>query len=141
MWYIMFLTKTTEYAVRVLAYMAKEKQQLLSAKHLHEQLHIPYKYLTHLMTDLAKNGYLMSVKGRDGGFRIIKDLKDITLGNIVATVEGMDSFNSCILGFHECSSENPCAMHFVWEENKKQLLYTLETTSLDDLNHLNIGKY
>ena len=137
----MILTKTTEYAVRVLAYMAKEKGQLLSAKYLHEQLSIPYKYLTRLMTDLAKSGYLMSVKGRDGGFRIIKDLKEISLANIVETVEGMDSFNACVLGFHECSSENPCAMHFVWEENKKQLLYTLKTTSLDDLSRLNIGKY
>jgi Rrf2 family protein len=137
----MILTKTTEYAVRVLAYMAKEKDQLLSAKYLHEQLSIPYKYLTRLMTDLAKSGYLMSVKGRDGGFRIIKDLKEISLANIVETVEGMDSFNACILGFHECSSENPCAMHFVWEENKKQLLKTLKTTSLDDLSRSNIGKY
>jgi len=137
----MILTKTTEYAVRVLAYMAKEKEQLLSAKYLHEQLHIPYKYLTRLMTDLAKNGYLISVKGRDGGFRIIKDLKEISLANIVQSVEGMDSFNACILGFHECSSENPCAMHFVWEENKKQLLKTLKTTTLNDLNHINIGKY
>jgi len=137
----MILTKTTEYAVRVLAYMAKEKDQLLSAKYLHEQLQIPYKYLTRLMTDLAKNGYLISVKGRDGGFRIIKDLKEITLANIVQSVEGMDSFNACILGFHECSGENPCAMHFVWEENKKQLLKTLKTTTLNDLTHLNIGKY
>ena len=137
----MILTKTTEYAVRVLAYMAKEKDQLLSAKYLHEQLQIPYKYLTRLMTDLAKNGYLVSVKGRDGGFRIIKDLKEISLANIVQSVEGMDSFNACILGFHECSSENPCAMHFVWEGNKKQLLKTLKTTTLNDLTHLNIGKY
>ena len=137
----MILTKTTEYAVRVLAYMAKEKGQLLSAKYLHEQLSIPYKYLTRLMTDLAKSGYLMSVKGRDGGFRIIKDLKEISLANIVETVEGMDSFNACILGFHECSSENPCAMHFVWEENKKQLLKTLKTTTLNDISHLNISKY
>jgi len=137
----MILTKTTEYAVRVLAYMAREEGRLLSAKYLHEQLNIPYKYLTRLMTDLAKSGYLTSVKGRDGGFRIIKDLKKITLASIVETVEGMDSFNACILGFHECSSENPCAMHFVWEENKKRLLDTLKTTSLNDLSHININKF
>ncbi len=137
----MILTKTTEYAVRVLAYMAKNNEKLLSAKYLHEQLNIPYKYLTQLMTKLAKGGCLVSVKGREGGFRIIKDLKDITLANIIQNVEGMDSFNACILGFHECSSENPCAMHYVWEENKKQLLHTLETTSLNDLNHINISRY
>ena len=137
----MILTKTTEYAVRVLTYMASQKQDLFSAKYLHEQLNIPYKYLTKLMTDLAKNGCLTSIRGRDGGFKITKKLKEISLARIIESVEGMESFNACILGFHECSSDNPCAMHFVWEENKKKLLHTLETTSLNDLNHINIGKY
>ena len=137
----MILTKTTEYAVRILAYMAKNNEQLLSAKYLHEQLKIPYKYLTQLMTKLAKGGCLVSVKGREGGFKIVKDLKDITLANIIQNVEGMDSFNACILGFHECSNENPCAMHYVWEENRRKLLITLETTTLDDLSHINITKY
>lgn len=129
----MILSKTTEYAVRILAYMAKNERQLMSAKFLHEQLAIPYKYLTRLMTDLVKSGYLMSIKGRDGGFRIIKNLKDITLANIVHSVEGMERFNACVLGFHECKDSNPCAMHYVWEENKQNLIETLENTSLKDL--------
>jgi len=137
----MILTKTTEYAVRVLVYMAKEGNQLLSAKHLHQKLDIPYKYLTRLMTFLAKSGYLISIKGRDGGFKITKDLKEISLANIVQSMEGMESFKACILGFHKCSSENPCAMHFIWIENKERFLNSLEKTTLNDLNNIDIGEY
>jgi Rrf2 family protein len=137
----MILTKTTEYAVRVLTYMASHDKELFSANYLHKELNIPYKYLTRLMTDLSKQGCLVSVKGRDGGFRLVKDVKTITLANIIEAVEGMDSFNACILGFHECSSENPCAMHYVWEENKKNFIKTLKNTSLYDLSHMDIKRY
>ncbi len=137
----MILTKTTEYAVRVLTYMASQEQNLFSAKYLHEQLNIPYKYLTKLMTDLAKTGCLTSVRGRDGGFKFTKNLKEITLSRIIEAVEGMESFNACILGFHECSNENPCAMHYVWEKNKAEFIKTLENTTLYDINHLEVSRF
>ena len=137
----MILTKTTEYAVRILTFMAKNDKQLSSAKYLHEQLNIPYKYLTKLMTDLAKNGFLTSIKGREGGFKITKNPIMITLSDIVEAVEGLESFNACVLGFHECSNENPCAMHFVWEENKKSLLTTLQNTTIKQLTNQEITKH
>ncbi len=137
----MILTKTTEYAVRVLTFMASREQELFSAKYLHEQLNIPYKYLTKLMTDLAKHGCLISIRGRVGGFKFTKKLNEISLAKIIEAVEGMDSFNSCILGFHECSSENPCAMHFVWEKNKEAFVKTLENTTLNDINHMDVGRF
>lgn len=137
----MILTKTTEYSVRVLTYMASRGDNLYSAKFLHDKLNIPYKYLTKLMTDLAKNGCLTSVRGRDGGFKITKKLCEISLSSIIEAVEGMESFNSCILGFHECSSENPCAMHFVWEKNKASLITTLENTYLSDIKNMDVKRF
>jgi len=139
----MILTKTTEYAVRVLTLMASKHHEKVSfsAVYLHEQLNIPYKYLTRLMTDLSKQGLLLSIRGRGGGFRIIKDLSEITLADIVEAVEGMSSFNACILGFDECSSENPCALHFVWEKNKENFIKMLKETSLEDIRREEIKRF
>ncbi len=144
-WYfkvVMVLTKTTEYAVRVLAYMANnESRVLFSAKSLHENLKIPYKYLTRLMTNLAKHGYLTSVKGRAGGFMLKKKPNEISLSDIIGAVEGMDSFSKCILGFDDCSDDNPCALHFIWEKTKKQFLEVLENTTLEDIKNAYITKF
>ena len=137
----MILSKTTKYAIRIMAFMASQKGELFSATYLHEQLDIPYKYLTRLMTDLTKSDYLDSIRGRNGGFRIAIDLKKISLANIVEIVEGMEHFNSCVLGFHECSSENPCAMHYVWEKNKEELLNMLENTTLSEISYQEISKF
>ncbi len=139
----MILTKTTEYAVRVLIFMANQDRELFTAKYIHEQLNIPYKYLTRLMTRLAKSeeGLLVSIQGRDGGFKITNKLNEITLARIIETVEGMDSFNACILGFSECSDDNPCALHFVWEKHKASFLKTLRTTTLEDLKNTGVMKF
>lgn len=121
--------------------MATQNNGLFTAKFLHEQLNIPYKYLTRLMTNLVRSGCLVSIQGREGGFRINKQPRGITLDKIIEAVEGMDSFNSCILGFDECSDDNPCALHFVWEKNKADFLNTLETTTLEDLAKEKIARF
>jgi Rrf2 family protein len=121
--------------------MATQDNGLFTAKYLHEQLNIPYKYLTKLMTILVKSGCLISIQGREGGFRIDKKPEGVTLARIIEAVEGMDGFNSCILGFDECSDNNPCALHFVWEKNKADFLKTLKTTTLSDLAKEKITRY
>ena len=118
--------------------MTNQNRELFTAKYLHEQLSIPYKYLTRLMTRLAKsdNGLLTSIQGRVGGFRINKKPGDVSLAMIIEAVEGMESFNKCILGFDECSDENPCALHLVWVKHKDAFLNTLRTTTLADLKEV-----
>jgi len=137
----MILSKTSEYAVRILVYMAANDDNRYSAKFLYEQLNIPYKYLTKLMTDLTKRGCIESIQGRNGGFRIIKDLKDITLASIVEAVEGVNNLSGCILGFDECSGENPCAMHYFWEKNKESIMHIFKSTSLEELTKVDIARF
>lgn len=68
----MKLSKTSEYALRILIFMAKEPEQLYTAKQLVEELNVSDKYLRRLMTDLSKSGFIRSVQGRDGGYMFIK---------------------------------------------------------------------
>jgi len=137
----MILTKTSEYAIRILTFMAVNSHERHSAKLLHEQLNIPYKYLTLLMTALAKHGYVTSIQGRNGGFIISKNFSEISVVNIVEAIEGKNRFNKCILGFDECSDENPCALHSFWKENKKNIINMLENTTLEQLTKTNFFNF
>ncbi len=93
------------------------------------------------MTDLAKQGYLKSTRGRSGGFRFQKNLDNITLIKIIEAVEGHDSFDKCILGLEDCSDENPCALHLVWEKTKSDFMKNLSSTTLADLISTEIKKF
>jgi len=68
----MRLSKTSEYALRVLSFMINSDMQVFSAKYLIDSLNVPDKYLRRLMTDLSKSGFIKSLKGRDGGYILPK---------------------------------------------------------------------
>ena len=86
----MKLSKTSEYALRILIFMAKEPENLYSAKHLIEKLKVSDKYLRKLMTDMSKSGFIKSSQGRDGGYTFAKDIQNIFLYDIIDSVEGME---------------------------------------------------
>ncbi|NOZ34670.1 MAG: Rrf2 family transcriptional regulator [Chlorobi bacterium] len=129
----MKLSKTSEYAIRILSYMARDTKKKYSAKNLVEKLHISDKYLRRLMTDLSKAELIYSKQGRNGGYFFAKSTDKITVAQIIDTVEGMDKYTGCIMGFDECSDENPCVMHSVWVKTRNTLLKTFETTTLAKL--------
>lgn len=140
-WYIMRLSKTSEYALRILSFMAKEPERMYSAKYIVEHLKISDKYLRRLMTDLSKAGFIKSSRGREGGYSFDKKIQDIVLADIIDSVEGMDKYMGCVLGFDKCSDENPCAMHFTWIHVRKKFTETFQNKTLADFNYSKINKF
>ncbi len=137
----MKLTKTSEYALRVLSFMARSPEKLYPARYLVERLKISDKYLRRLMTDLSKAGFIRSIQGRDGGYLFEKKISDIHLSEIIDAVEGMEKYMGCVLGFDECSDENPCVMHSAWQPMREKLLNTFSSKTLADLDFNNVNKY
>ena len=75
-----------------------------------------------------------SSKGVGGGFMILKDeLKSIKLVNIVNAIDGDSVFLRCGLGLSNCSEDHPCPVHEKFKFVKKDLIYMLENTNLEEL--------
>lgn len=130
----MTFSKTTEYALRVLAMMALDTDKMLTSALLHKELKIPKKYLQRLLTDLSRNGLIKSIQGRSGGFIFAKKIEKIYLSDIINAVEGFSPEPSCFFGFEKCALDNPCAMHDVWVKSQEELIEVLRTTNLKDLS-------
>lgn len=111
----MRLSKTSEYAIRAMSYLARHSGELVPVTRLARSLDIPYKYLARLMTQLSQAGLLASVQGKKGGFRIARPLGEIYLHQIVDVVEGLEDYHRCVLGYPQCDDKNPCCMHHLWE--------------------------
>ncbi len=129
----MNLSKTTSYSLNVLSYMAKNKEEICSANYLHKKLRIPHQYLRQLLTKLSKSGFIHSTRGRNGGFVFSKEISEIYVADIIEAVEGLESFNKCILGFTICPLDEQCSMHEFWESTRDVIIKELKTTSLADL--------
>ena len=68
----MNFSKTTEYALRILSYMSLDENRLYTANDLFDKLQIPFRYLRKQMNFLLKQGLLVSIQGKQGGYQIAK---------------------------------------------------------------------
>jgi Rrf2 family protein len=129
----MNLSNTAQYAIRILSYMAYEGKQLYPASEIYAKLKISDKYLKRILTTLSSHKIIISIQGRYGGFKMAKDVKEISIYDIVKAVDQVEKYFGCVLGFEECSDENPCSLHYKWAPLRDELLQFLETTSLKDV--------
>jgi Rrf2 family protein len=113
--------------------MAIKKQNLYSASELIKKLKISDKYLKRILTTLSNSGILRSTQGRYGGFGLAKKPEDITLYEIVASIDNIEKYFGCILGFDECSDENPCSVHQQWAPIRNQIIDFLHNTTMSNV--------
>ncbi|MCF6243259.1 MAG: Rrf2 family transcriptional regulator [Bacteroidales bacterium] len=136
----MKLSKTADYSLRILSFMAKKPDELHTAKELVDKLNISDKYLRRLMTKLSKSGFIKSVQGREGGYRFTKPTEQIFVSQIIDAVDGLDKYMGCILGFGACSDDNPCALHKKWALVRTDIMNLFKTTSIAEMAQKDVQK-
>jgi Rrf2 family protein len=129
----MILSNTSQYAIRILAYMADKKDSQLNATQLAEILYIPYKFLTKIMTDLVKVDLVESIRGREGGYKLKKKSSDIMVGDILDVFNDSIKDEQCVLGIGFCNGMCKCALHDQWMEPKLLLQKMFRESSLEDI--------
>jgi len=111
----MQLNTTTKYAIQILWFMAQNKYDKYTSRTLSDNLHIPYKYLTKIMTKLTKSKIISSVQGKYGGFSIIKKPNEIKIIDIVIVFDDINN-KKCVLLDTKCNFEQKCIIHDQWEK-------------------------
>jgi len=129
----MNFSKTTEYALRIMSFMAMEEKRLYSANDIYENLKIPFRYLRKLLTNLSKRGLLISVQGKRGGYKIAKNLADISLLDIIRVVGDDKLDNQCFFGFSNCAFTKKCSMHDKWAAVRESVKEVLTVTTLAEI--------
>jgi len=130
----MQLSNSSQYAIRILAYMADNKDsKLLNATELAKTLYIPYKFLTKIMTELVKSGLVVSIRGRDGGYKFEKKTSDIMVSDILTIFNDSIKDEQCVLGIGFCNGLCKCALHDQWIEPKHLLQKMFQESSLEDI--------
>ena len=131
----MQLLNSSQYAIRILGYIANhDNQQLCSAKELSEALTIPYKFLTKIMIKLVNADLIISIRGREGGYKLSKPASEITIIEILNHFNEFAEDTQCILGIGSCNHKNKCALHDQWVKPKSMINKMFENTTLADID-------
>ena len=108
----------------------KSDGERTSIRELTKKVQIPYHFLAKILQDLTYKGLLVSRKGPTGGFALAKSAKEITLFDIIDAIDGSGFTQNCILGFSECSGNNPCAVHEKWGSMREELQLMLVSKNI-----------
>ena len=85
----MKLTRASEYALHALVYLVQEKPDKPVASHIvAEAQGIPERFLLKVLKPLVSAHVLQSIKGPNGGYRLTKPAKEVSLLEVVEAVDG-----------------------------------------------------
>ena len=130
----MQLSNTSQYAIRILAYIANKKDsELINAIEVAKTLDISYKFLTKIMTELVKADLVESIRGRNGGFKLKKSSSEIMVNDILNLFNDSIKDEQCILGIGFCNKTCKCALHDQWREPKNLMQEMFQKSSLKDI--------
>lgn len=100
----MMVSSRGRYALRVMIDLAEQQtDRYIPMKEVAQRQGISLKYLEQILPVLAKNGCIEGVHGKGGGYKLTRDPKDYTVGEILRLTEGDLAPVSCL----ECGAE-PC---------------------------------
>ncbi|AMK26291.1 MULTISPECIES: Rrf2 family transcriptional regulator [Sphingobium] len=125
----MKLTLFTDYSMRVLLYLAARPDHLCSIAEVAKAYRISQNHLMKVVNDLARAGYVESVRGRGGGIRLGKAPQEINIGTLVRHTEGGFDLVDCA----SCVIAPACSMTGVLKEALCAFLSVLDRYSLGDL--------
>lgn len=128
---------TTDYAIRIILYMAQQDMQVISAKEAATQLGITYSYFNKVAAKIKIEGFIESVQGPKGGYRLAKDASDITLYDIVNAMEGSICINRCLEEDGFCSGNviSVCPVHQIMGSIQSKIIEMLSGIRICDLIH------
>ena len=103
----MLITRSTDYAVRALKYLA-EKGKEASAAELTRNVKIPWPFMRKIMQLLGKSGFVESKKGPGGGFLLLKKPEEIMLMELISLFQGRVCLNECVFKKKICINKSSC---------------------------------
>ena len=128
------LNRITDYAIVLLAQMAREPGRLVTAPQLAHESAVPLPTVAKVLKELARENVLVSERGAHGGYRLARAPGAITVLEIIRALEGPVSLTDCVDGTEgNCDVESLCPMRGNWDRVNRAIRAALDGVSLADM--------
>ncbi|MFO7617019.1 MAG: Rrf2 family transcriptional regulator [Bacteroidales bacterium] len=128
-------SKTTEYAVRALVYVAisNENSHRPGFREVAEAIDAPVQFTAKILQTMARKKLLQSIRGKGGGFFYARNAEELKLSRVIDAFQGEDFFNGCILGLGKCDPADPCPLHDEFSRIRVDLVGMAENETIQGL--------
>lgn len=130
----MKLSTRGRYALMAMYQLAMEFSDTpISLKYIAEKQGLSENYLEQLFSNLRKDGIINSVRGAQGGYTLSRNPKDITVGQVLRSVEGSLAPADCVEHEVDCSKEGSCSTKLVLQKMKDSIDSVVDSITLQDM--------
>lgn len=130
----MRLTVYSDYALRLLMFLAVRGSTLSTIPQVAGSYHISGNHMMKVVHQLGQAGYIETVRGRGGGMRLARDAAEIGLGDVIRFTEPDLDIVPCFAPENEeCPLRRACRLKTALERAKAAFLAVLDEYTLADL--------
>jgi Rrf2 family protein len=129
----MWVSTKAQYGMRALVEVAVSGDRPVSLKLVAERQSLSHQYLEQIFATLRRAGYVESVRGAHGGYRIAKPLDQIDALEVVELLEGSVAPVHCIDDAEACMRTGNCSTESLWRRVDGAVREVLRATTLADL--------
>jgi len=125
-----------QYALRAIYELARRRSEgPIRIADIAEVQAIPARFLENILNELKQGGIVDSVRGRAGGYRLVADPADLTVGDIIRFVQGPIAPVHCMFrGDHDgCPLAGDCPYLPMWRRAEAALKEVYDTTTIAGL--------
>jgi len=133
---MMQVSTKTEYGLRCLVFLAREKQGAsVSISQIAQRERLPRHYIQQILRRLRRGGIVKSIRGTEGGFALALAPAAISIGAVVRILEGVPFEDTCSR-FNQranCGHMSDCSIRPIWQRVSHALWETLDRITLAEL--------
>ncbi|MDY6822041.1 MAG: Rrf2 family transcriptional regulator [Deferribacterota bacterium] len=132
----MRMTIASGYALRVVTYMAKKNSKnIFMRSELSKECDIPDSFLGKILQSLTKSNILSSIRGKYGGYKLAKNIEDITIYDVIIAVEGENFIylNKCLFDNNFCKHIKECTIRKALKKINNNFIKELKSYNIKSL--------
>jgi Rrf2 family protein len=129
----MLVTRETDYAVRTVLYLARNSSRMASVTEVARAMQIPKSFLAKILQRLVRSHILASMRGVKGGFTLARKPTEISLLDVLESIQGPAGINVCAIDSRRCRFSSTCSVHPVWVEIRKEVERRLKKQTIAKL--------
>jgi len=106
----------------------------MSLKEVAQRQQLSETYLEQLIAHLKKAGLVKSIRGAQGGYELIRKPEEISVGEIIRTLEGPLAPSECVMDNEpECTKAENCVTRLIWEKIMEGINNVVDSITLNDM--------
>ncbi|MFA5487836.1 MAG: Rrf2 family transcriptional regulator [Candidimonas sp.] len=129
----MRLTIMTDYAMRLLMHVGNHPDRLCTISEIAQAHAISEPHLMKVTHRLAQDGWLQTIRGKNGGMRLAKPPREIRLGDVVRCTENDMALVECMGAGSLCSLNGRCRLTGIMQHALAAFLEQLDRHTLADI--------